>query len=51
MIAKFPLDDTVAEILQKEADRLGLKLNEYIRMILGQHAATLEPSQKDKRKK
>ena len=37
MQIKITIDDKVLEALEKEADKLGLKLNTYIQLVLGKH--------------
>lgn len=46
VIMKFPLDAAIEQALQREADRLGLKVNAYIKMVLGQHVILLEERDK-----
>ena len=42
VIVKFPLDIAIAVGLEAEADRLGIKTNAYIKLLLGQHVRSLQ---------
>ncbi len=45
---KLTLDTEVADTLEMEAEKLGLRLNAYIRLILGRAALDIQTSDKGK---
>ena len=42
MQVKITIDQAIAEVLEKEAKAIGIKLPIYIKMLLGQHVAKKE---------
>lgn len=51
VVIKLPLDQRIVLDLEREADALGMKLNAYIQMVLGQHIMLLNQIEKKKESK
>ena len=49
-LIKTHIADTIAAILEKEAERKGLTFLEYIRVVLGEHALALKDKEKQMKK-